>query len=256
MTLLMGRRLIPTRQVADLPPASVSYLPIPTNFRDLKKVALTFDDGPSPASLQIMAILKDKQVPATFFVVGKNVDQYPDVLRQELRAGYEVGSHTNTHPSQFWRFVKTPASFTKDAIIANEKIYQQAGFYPHYFRFPYGWHNQILDNQLKGLGMTIVAWNVDPEDWSKPGKDKIISRIDQAVLPNSVILFHDGPASQDRSQTIAALPGIIDLLKNKGYEIVSLDKIDLNNLQVATPAALTKQPPTKVKTQQIIITAN
>ena len=176
-------------------------------------VALTFDDGPWPRTTeQILAILIRRQAPATFFVVGRQVERYPDLVRQELAAGMAVGNHSWSHPQPFDRL---PMVRIRDEITHGRRTLEPLGVRPVGFRPPGGAASATVLAAAQGLGERTVLWSVDPADWH-PGvtADQLVQRVLAAVRPGAIVLLHDGGG--DRSATVAALPAIIDGLRRLG----------------------------------------
>jgi peptidoglycan-N-acetylglucosamine deacetylase len=176
-------------------------------------VALTFDDGPWPNSTgQILAILAQRRTPATFFVVGRQAQRYPDLVRWELAAGMAVGSHSWSHPQPFDRL---PVARLRDEITHGRRVLEPLGVRPVGFRPPGGAASATVLAAAQGLGERTVLWSVDPADW-QPGvtADQLVWRVLAAVRPGAIVLLHDGGG--DRSATVAALPAIIDGLRRLG----------------------------------------
>ena len=191
-------------------------------------VALTFDDGPDPTwTPQILAVLKSKGVPGTFFDVGMNALHRPDLVQQEVAQGGVVADHTYSHLD----LTEIPQWRAKLEIAAGQwVIHGITGRTPTLFRSPYG-AAELADTQsathrdlAASLGMQPVGWNVDPYDWSQPGVSKIVSGVVGAQGRNLIVLLHDGGG--DRAQTVAALPAIIDGLRARGYQFVTVDQLD------------------------------
>jgi cellulose synthase/poly-beta-1,6-N-acetylglucosamine synthase-like glycosyltransferase/peptidoglycan/xylan/chitin deacetylase (PgdA/CDA1 family)/spore germination protein YaaH len=190
------------------------------------QVAITFDDGPDPTwTPRMLKILKEKKVPATFFILGCQAQQFPDLVQLIQNEGHEFGNHTYTHENL--------------AEISNEKIALElnattrllesiTGHSTSLFRPPFnGDGNPSTPGELRALeiaselGYLTVGESIDPNDWEQPGIDTIIQRIkNQRAQGGSIILLHD--AGGNRSQTLAALPQIIDYLRARGDEIVPL----------------------------------
>jgi peptidoglycan/xylan/chitin deacetylase (PgdA/CDA1 family) len=176
-------------------------------------VALTFDDGPWPhTTAQILTILGQRQAPATFFVVGRQVQRYPELVRWELAAGMAVGSHSWSHPQPFDRL---SVARIRDEITHGRRTLEPLGVRPVGFRPPGGAASPTVLAAAQGLGERTVLWSVDPADWH-PGvtADQLVQRILAAVRPGAIVLLHDGGG--DRSATVAALPAIIDGLRRLG----------------------------------------
>lgn len=184
-----------------------------------KVVALTIDDGPNyKATPKILATLKEKQVRASFFVVGSNVERYPKLLAQEVAEGHEIGVHTYSHPL----LTKLNAQSIAEEFSRAEQAIGVIAPKPTLFRPPGGFYNAKVVEAARRHGYTIVMWSVDPKDWSRPPVDKIIEKILADVKPGSIILLHDG---QYPIPTTEALPIIIERLRERGYEFVTVSEL-------------------------------
>jgi peptidoglycan/xylan/chitin deacetylase (PgdA/CDA1 family) len=197
------------------------------------KVALTFDDGPNePYTSQILSVLKDYNVHATFFMMGENVKLYPDSARAIVRAGHAIGNHSYSHRDLV---LETNSGVRQEISRTDDMIYQTTGQKPNLFRPPYGNENFLTRRQSTRTGHVMVEWNVSAQDWTKPGANQIVASVMQQVHNGSIILLHDGNKwhhGSDRSQTVAALPQLITQLRLQGYELVTVPEIlkinDLN----------------------------
>lgn len=177
-----------------------------------KYVILTFDDGPSPYTPKVLALLRQYGVKATFFELGQNVARYPATTRQVHAAGHSVQNHTWSHPDL--RYVSW-TKFRSEVLSTDRVIRAQTGTTPHCLRPPYGGANALTYRRAASLGKKLRLWTVDPADWSRPGTSTIVRRVLSKVRNGSVILLHDGGGN--RSQTVAALPTILRTLKARGY---------------------------------------
>jgi peptidoglycan-N-acetylglucosamine deacetylase len=207
-------------------------------------VALTFDDGPSPDwTTTILTTLEQTHTPATFFVVGSNVQARPNVLRREAADGFVIGIHTWDHPLMS-RLSPSARAWELSATAAViHKVLGRRYCLP-YWRPPFGDYNADVLLQAQGLGLTTVNWNVDPQDWALPGVQLIADRVLNAARPGSIILLHDGYFN--RWQTARALPLIIQGLQARGLVPVTLPQLLAGTLPspptptvvpTATPAA-------------------
>ncbi|MGH9714513.1 MAG: glycosyltransferase [Candidatus Acidiferrales bacterium] len=201
-----------------------------------KKVALTFDDGPDPEwTPKILDVLKQKHAPAAFFVIGQSANQDPQLIRREYNEGHEVANHTFTHP-EFDTISKAQLQF--ELNLTELLLESSLGIKTLLFRPPYGIDHQpetASEIQMlpipQSMGYIIVGARVDPHDWGEvnggapPPVDTIVQRVltDAQKNKGNVILMHDGGG--DRSHTLAALPQIIDGLRAKGYEFVSVSSL-------------------------------
>lgn len=197
-------------------------------------VALTFDDGPDPNfTPAILDILKAKHVPATFFVIGENALPERGLLRREIAEGHEVGNHTYTHPN----LGEATARKTRLELNANQRLFEAfTGRAMKLFRAPYfGDAEPTTTDEIdpvtvaQALGYLTVGLHVDPADWRRPGVAAIVQTtidgVEGATTERSgnVILLHDGGG--DRSQTIAALPQLIEVLRARGYRFVPVSEL-------------------------------
>lgn len=204
-----------------------SYLTIVHQGRGAKdSVAITFDDGPdSKWTPQILDILKAKGVSATFFMVGANMEKYPDLVRRIVREGHTVGTHTYTHPnialvSEERAYLEFNATQRLIEAITNHSTIL--------FRPPYNADTNPHDPEelvpvklAQRLGYITVTEDIDPEDWARPGVAAMVANVRKGRLQGgNIVLLHD--AGGDRSQTIEALPGIIDYLQARGDSIINL----------------------------------
>lgn len=188
---------------------------------NVPQVALTFDDGPSPYTPQVLEVLKQYSAKATFFLWGEHVQQYPGYAQQALAAGHAIGNHTWTHPHLP---TLSDEAITTELTSSQHTIQQVVGYRPTLFRPPYGEYNShvlAIAGQL-GLSATII-WSYAPLDWETPPPDIIASRVLSNTSNGSIILFHDGGG--DRSNTVAALPTIIQGLQARGLRLVTVPEI-------------------------------
>jgi peptidoglycan-N-acetylglucosamine deacetylase len=183
-------------------------------------IALTFDDGPSPYTPQIVRILVRRHVPATFFIVGQQLRYFGGPLRDEVRHGYTVGDHTQNHA---W-LPHLSASAQEAQITGVAAGVSRLGApSPVLFRPPYGMYNQATLGILHRRRMLMVLWSVDPGDWRRPGTPAIVSNVLRHARPGAIVIMHDGGG--DRSQTVAALRAIIQGLRRRGFRLVSVPQL-------------------------------
>jgi peptidoglycan/xylan/chitin deacetylase (PgdA/CDA1 family) len=192
---------------------------------DYKTVAITFDDGPYGTSTQqVLSILKQEKVPATFFLIGQNVAKFPQQAQDIVAAGNEIGNHTYTHSNL--ATLQTPQALV-DIARAQAMIASTTGIHSTLFRPPYGVLPKPLGIRLRKEGYKIVMWNNDPQDWNAASSTSqlIISRVLSHKKRHIVLLLHDGRDTKlnyPRDNMIKALPTIIDDLKKDGYVFVKL----------------------------------
>jgi len=174
--------------------------------RARRVVALTFDAGPSDYTPEFLDVLREKHAPGTFFEIGQEIAGRESTMRRILREGNEIGNHT-MHHTEF-------PGYSSIAPVS-DLIESATYFKPCLFRPPGGAVDTAVIGAAAADGLQTITWDVDPADWSKPGSGSVYSRVVEAVQPGSIILMHDGGG--DRSGTLAALPGIIDTLRARGY---------------------------------------
>ena len=216
-----------------------------------KVLALTFDDGPDPTWTPAMLnVLKKEHVPATFFVIGVEVDRYPDIVRREYADGDEIGNHTYTHPD-FDQASKTQIEF--ELNLTQRLLESDLGVKTLLFRPPYGIDEEpetaeeVANLPIpQAMGYLLVAGHIDPHDWGEEGgvppppTQVIVARVLDQIhkLPGNIILMHDGGGN--RSHTVAALPQIIDQLKAEGYSFVTVSEL-LNQTRAQVMPPLSNQ---------------
>ena len=206
-----------------------------------KKIALTFDDGPNePYTSEILKVLKENDVRATFFMVGKNVEKYPDAARAVVAAGHAIGNHSYDHHNLL---TKTNAQVEAEIEKTQAAIETATGQKTTLFRPPYGDKNTLTIREARQLGYVTIEWSVSAEDWRKPGPEKIAQNVLAHLRNGDIILMHDGDKwrhGSDRSQTVAALPLIISHLREAGFQFVTVP--ELLKLDVAGPVQTALQP--------------
>jgi peptidoglycan/xylan/chitin deacetylase (PgdA/CDA1 family) len=178
-----------------------------------KTVALTIDDGPSPPYTgQVLQVLEQHRVKATFSMVGRNVARYPGVAREVAGAGHLIVNHTWSHAD----LAVMPAAAMRDEVNRGAaEIDAATGQRPTLFRAPYGAWSPALLRYCAAQGLTPLDWSVDPRDWARPGVAAIVQDILRTTRPGSIILEHDGGG--DRSQTVAALKIVLPRLLEEGF---------------------------------------
>ncbi len=201
------------------PPASPSSKKTPIfsgNSQAGKKVALTFDDGPVPNyTAEYLRVLDEYQVPATFFMIGVQVDKYPHLAQKVVDMGQTIGSHSYRHGRLNLKspeilqedFRKSMASFNSISEIK-------------FFRPPYGDYNNMVTETAQNFGLTSIGWNIDPRDWEVEDSNLIANHVLSHVKDGAIILLHEGKPS-----TLAALPKIFEGLAEMGYKIVPVAEL-------------------------------
>ena len=184
-----------------------------------KVVAFTFDDGPHPGTTpELLRILRDGGVKATFFVLGSNAERHMGLLRQIVAEGHEIANHGYSH------------KFAKDMNLADylaevdrtETLVSTVTARPVLFRPPGGSYNDRLVAALQQRGYTTVLWSVDARDWSRPPADQVVKTVKEGVKPGSICLFHDGQQDLPTPQAVARLIGTLGA---QGYRIVTVSEL-------------------------------
>jgi len=185
-----------------------------------RMIALSFDDGPSPYTPQIVRTLVRMKVHATFFVVGQQLNYFSNALKEEVRYGFTIGDHTENHA---WLIRLNQAG--QYAQIRNDaaRLEHLGAPLPRLFRPPYGAYNARTLAILRRLRMLMVMWSIDPGDWRRPGTSAIVADVLANARPGAIVILHDGGG--DRSQTVAALPAIINGLRRRHYRLVTVPQL-------------------------------
>lgn len=208
-------------------PENRFYGPVFSGIQTSEKlVALTFDDGPCPPYTgQILDILRERQIPATFFVLGHNVAKYPDLTRRIVAEGHQLGNHTYSHVD----LLKLNRQGVVEEIEkTNQAIAAAVGYVPHVMRPPHGFRDAMVMNIMAEHQLKVVEWSVASRDWLNPGTAVIVDRTLRKVKNGSIILLHDGDGIAGRlprTQTVEATRLIIDELLAQGYRFVTVDEI-------------------------------
>ena len=186
-----------------------------------KVVALTFDDGPHPEkTLKILDVLGKYNVAATFFVIGKNAEYYPEVLKEVADAGHEIANHTYTHASLG---KCSPDAIEREISSAEDSILGACGAKTKLLRPPEGSCSRDVMNIAASLGYSVILWNVDTRDWAHKSAGEIFFNVKKNVRPGSIILFHDYTVGENH--TVEALDKVIGFLIEDGYEFVTVGEL-------------------------------
>lgn len=186
-----------------------------------KQVALTFDDGPHPRlTKEILAILEAYGIKATFFMIGENVENYPDVARAVADAGHEIGNHTETH-----RHLASldEAVLTKELEACKESIFRVCGVYPSLFRPPEGATPAFVLRCAEKFSYPVILWSIDTKDWEVKSTGKIADSVLSGIKPGAIILLHDYVGKN--SKTPEALRVLLPILLEQGYEFVTVSEL-------------------------------
>ena len=183
-----------------------------------KKIALTFDDGPSSVCTgRLLDGLKKRKVKASFFVLGQSVKDNPDLAKRIVSEGHLIGNHTYNHV-ELTKMKEKRAENELDK--ASNMIYRATGKYPEYMRPPYGECSKKLEDSVD---MILVRWTIDPRDWNTDNTDEIVKKVVTSAGENDIILLHDCYDS-----SVDAAFRIIDILKKEGFEFVTVDELYLD----------------------------
>lgn len=189
-------------------------------------VALTFDDGPYPPyTEQVLAVLKENSVPATFFLIGKNAEKHPELVHKILADGHQIGNHTYSHGDLLKldrNQIASEIEKTQQVLIAI------TGHAPTIVRPPHGFRDAVVMDVMSEKKLQVVEWSIACRDWVNPGVEVITSRAVSNVKNGSIILLHDGDgvaASASRAQTVEATRRIISELKKQGFRFVTVQEI-------------------------------
>jgi peptidoglycan/xylan/chitin deacetylase (PgdA/CDA1 family) len=195
-------------------------------------IAMTFDDGPSATlTPKLLDLLAARHIKATFFVIGENVAEHPEIVERAAREGHEIGNHSWSHPN----FGKMSQESVRSQLRRTDDAIKNAtGKRPALMRPPYG---SITDREKHWIhdefGYQIILWDVDPYDWRRPGPAVVRNRILKETQPGSIVLSHD-----IHPGTIEAMPSTFDALEAKGFKFVTVSEL----IHMATPQAPHRSP--------------
>jgi peptidoglycan-N-acetylglucosamine deacetylase len=190
-----------------------------------KTIALTYDDGPNPPyTHELLDVLSRHQVKATFCVLGKQVEQYPETLKSIVAEGHEVVNHSYSHPQMIW---KSPA-FIRSEIQKTDRLLHELGVKGDInFRPPFGMKFLLLPYVLNRLKKVSVLWNIDAKDFQTSNPHTIVDTVLSQVVPGSIVLLHDAldDLKGDRSGTILATEILIEKLRSQGYQFKTVTEL-------------------------------
>jgi peptidoglycan/xylan/chitin deacetylase (PgdA/CDA1 family) len=189
-----------------------------------REIALTFDDGPGPYTPGVLSVLEHYHVHATFFVIGRMLRYFGNSVVREIEDGDVIGDHTENHPMLAHISAHDQREELAEQIARVELLGAKR---PVLFRPPYGSFNATTWRELKALHLLMVLWSADTGDYAQPGVEAIVQRALAGAHPGAIILMHD--AGGTRSETIAALPAIITGLRSRGYTLVTVPRLLMDN---------------------------
>ncbi|MGC2477396.1 MAG: polysaccharide deacetylase family protein [Candidatus Sulfotelmatobacter sp.] len=194
--------------------------------RGTKQLALTYDDGPNdPHTQRLLEVLAKHNVPATFFLIGRYVQQRPDIVREMVTAGHVIGNHTFTHPLLT---LKRDADVRQELSDCRSQLHDAIGKHSNLFRPPFGGRRPAVLRIARELALEPIMWNVTGHDWNAPPAAEIETKVKRQIRGGDVILLHDGGHKQmgaDRSQTVLATDHLITRYKSEGYEFVTITQM-------------------------------
>ncbi|MBD2134360.1 polysaccharide deacetylase family protein [Sphaerospermopsis sp. FACHB-1094] len=197
--------------------ATIKFATLPPNQ---KVIALTFDDGPWPKSTaQVLDILKKNNIPGTFFVVGQNVKNYPDLTRRIVAEGHSIANHTWHH----WYHHMNAQAAAYEVANTTDIIFKTTGVKSGLFRPPGGIMTNGVVSYARNNKYAIIMWSSDSIDYSRPAVPRLINNIFKSAKPGGIVLMHDGGG--DRTHTVQALPEIISRFRKQGYKFVTVPEL-------------------------------
>ena len=189
---------------------------------EVKVVALTYDDGPSPSTNQLLDILDRYQVKATFFAIGRKIEKHPEIVPMIVARGHELGNHSYSHTDM----MSKPREFLLSEIEKTDKLLQEVGVKQDSisFRPPYGRRSVVLSYLLSQMQKKMIMWDVNSLDYEKTlTAEDIANRVIDNVRSGSIVLMHD--SGGDRSKTLAATQAIVKTLQSKGYAFKTVSEL-------------------------------
>ncbi len=191
---------------------------------DNNSVALTFDDGPSPDTLKILDVLRDANIKATFFLIGENVEKYPEIARKIADDGHEIGNHSFSHPIYLFCSAN---KVQKELEKTQEVIKKATDFEPKLARPPCGVRSKTYFEIARKLNLQTIQWSDAGFDWKSLSAERVARNVLETAQSDSIILLHDGDSAgkSRRRATVEAIPIILSGLRDKGLHIAPLAEI-------------------------------
>lgn len=215
--LASGFGIVVQREGANAAEGNITYV-TKEEQRENPKIAITFDDGPDPVyTPQLLDGLKERGAKASFFLMGKQAEAYPELVRRIQEEGHLIGNHTYSH---IQLNKKNRETFKAELVKTNELLYEITGEEVQFVRPPYGSWDKGLETELT---MLPVLWTIDPTDWSSRNVPAIVKKVTDKAKENAVILMHD-----EFPTSVTAALEIVDILQKQGYEFVTVDELLLN----------------------------
>jgi peptidoglycan-N-acetylglucosamine deacetylase len=191
-----------------------------------RQIALTYDDGPNdPHTLRLLEVLARHGVRATFFLIGRFVEQRPEIAREIVQAGHIIGNHTFTHPLLIF---KSEAEIRQELTQCRSALEDAIGQASNLFRPPFGGRRPAVFRVARELGLEPIMWNVTGYDWNAPAAAVIERKVTRQIRGGDVILLHDGGHKQmgaDRSNTVRATDHLIPRYKSEGYDFLTIPQM-------------------------------
>ncbi|MBP1973183.1 polysaccharide deacetylase family sporulation protein PdaB [Cohnella thailandensis] len=191
---------------------------------DEKLIALTFDDGPDPKTTdRILDLLAEYDAKATFFVIGRRAERFPEIVRREVSEGHEIANHTYNH--LYFNGRNRLQDIADEMDRTGEKLAEISGQKPRWFRPPGGFYNETVIRMAKERGYTVIlwSWHQDTRDWVSPGVGHIVRKVLNNARNGDIVLLHDHVAGS--TQTVQALEQILPELKRRGYRMVTVSEL-------------------------------
>ena len=192
--------------------------------RDRRALALTFDDGPGESTPDILEILAEHHVPATFFQCGANVDRLPEIAREVAARGHEIGNHSYSHP---YLFLCSPGTIENELRRAQETIEAATRLRPAWFRAPYGARWFGLGRAQRKMQLTGVMWSAIGYDWNRRASE-VVARMAASASNGAILCLHDGRELREKPDvrvTVEAVRRLVPLLQSRGYEFETIGRL-------------------------------
>ena len=183
-----------------------------------KIIALTFDDGPDPNTLRILEVLRGHNAKATFFCIGKNIEKFPEIVKQLLSEGHAIGNHSYSHSRGFGFF--TTRTVLQELTHTDRLIKAISGQKVLYFRPPFGVTNPAIRKAIVKTNHIVIGWSIRSLDGVIQNEQKLINRLRKRIVPGGIVLLHD-----NRKHTVNVLEQLLVLLEKQQYTVVSIEQL-------------------------------